>query len=235
MKEETKKVLHFSTEVKLNTIFTIFKNCNYSNVFDFSTDAKVRRFLDRFMNEACTTKYAKTKEQYRDAQQTYKLYTAENLLAFIVNPEIINFIQNSEKFNDIRISFSKKFLKTLKDDAWKAIEYIPVVDEEAEMLASLEKEYKDFHSFKDFYKIRKYNPKATYKLDFPGLVVYDVTDQKNINKVWEYPANTTYKDTLTYIKMCKVHWVKSNEFNLSEKFKDARVMSTTKYEEMLNN
>ena len=229
---DKKIIKHFNTEVKLNTIFTIFRNTNNGDVYDFSTDVKVRKFLDKFMNEACTNKYSKVKEEYRDAQQTYKIYTADNLLAFISSQDVIDFIKSSDKFGKSRFIFTKKFVKSVKNDSLQDIEYVPEVDAEKEMFDKLEKEYGEFHrSYKDFYKIRKYDPSMTYKLDFNSMLIYDVTDMKNRNKIWEYPLAGNYKNNITYIRLCKLHWCKMNSFNVSEKFKDARIMTPDKYEE----
>ena len=231
-KQEIRVIKRFPTEVRLNTLLTILRATNNSNIFDLSTEAKTRKFMDRFMNEACSLKYEKLHEEYFDSQQTYKLYTCDKLWEFFTNPEVINYILNSTKFNDIKVMFNKKYVAALKDKTWKEIEYVATVDEEFEKVAKFEREYKEFENFDNFYKIKKYNSGVKPKVDYQSFVVYDGANPTDIDNIYEFPAEGGYKDGASYIRMCKYHWLRSNKYDF-EKLSDAKIMMVKKYEETI--
>jgi len=235
MKETKKVIKHYSTQEKITVILNILKNIAYGKPIDISSDSKTYSFLKKFTNASCNIEYNKVKDIIWDARQTYKIYTSENLWKFVTLPEVIEMIVNNEEYKSLSFIFNKKYVRSLDNEDWVKVEYIPTIDNEAEKFDKLNKEYSEFVKSLNFYKIRPYNPNAKYNRDFATIIVYDNTNKKNINLIWEFPAEVFYKDTQTYMNMCKVHWCKENKFNLSEKFKDARVMSTAKYEEMLNN
>ncbi len=229
MNKEIVKNKRFPVNERIDALLFVLTNTNFG-VFDLSSDAKANRLMNRYTAEVCTMKYNKMREVIKDAQTAYGLYTSAKLMEFFTNDEVINHILNSEKYSNIKVSFSKKFVNGLQSKEWKKIEYVPEKNEENERMMKLEREYKNFPlECPVFYKIRKYNPKNRFDLGETTFLIYDAANPKNLNVIIEFPTNSKMPDPAHYIKMCKVHWCKENKFNLNEKLKDARVISTANF------